>query len=336
MKLVAAVLFVLSACTASADKTDERLRSPNFKDGTFRNTEVAESHSFFDYLKMRLTTPHAEWPKWVETSEDVSPVERVTGPEIKLTFVNHATFLIQTSGLNILTDPVFSKRVSPISFAGPQRVHKPGIALEKLPKIDVVLISHDHYDHLDTASIQFLIARDNPKIFLGLGVAARIRGTAQVTEMDWWDKATVGGVSITFAEVQHFSGRSLTDRNTTLWGGFVLEISGKKIYFGGDSGYAGHYKKTNAKFGAMDLAFIPIGAYAPREFMKFAHLDPKQAVQAHLELQSKKSIGMHYGCFQLTAETIDEPQKLLEEEKLKANLSADAFVTIPQGKPILL
>lgn len=334
MKLTAILFFILlTSCTTSADKSDPRLRSANFKDGKFHNTGATEPHSFFDYLKMRLTTPHADWPEWVETSEDEAPIERITGPELRVTFINHATFLIQTAGVNILTDPVFSKRVSPVSFAGPKRVHKPGIRIEKLPKIDIVLISHDHYDHLDTSSIQFLIKRDNPELYMGLGVGKRLKEQGQFIEMDWWETVTAADqLKITFAEVQHFSGRSLTDRNSTLWGGFVLETGGKKIYFGGDSGYAGHYKKTYQKFGAMDLAFIPIGAYAPREFMSFAHLDPKQAVQAHKELKSKKSVGMHYGCFQLTAESIEEPQKLLEEEKLAANIGLTEFVTLPQGK----
>jgi L-ascorbate metabolism protein UlaG (beta-lactamase superfamily) len=325
--------FPLTACATGNSNSDPRLRSSHFHDGAFRNVHSPEGHSFWDYLKMRMKTEHAKWPDWVETETDDAPAARIDGPEIRVTFINHSTFLIQTAGFNILTDPVFANRASPFSFAGPKRVHKPGITFEKLPKIDVVIISHDHYDHLDIENLEKLISRDNPKLYMGLGVANRLKNRAMATELDWWESIQVAeGFRLTFTEVQHFSGRSLTDRNSTLWGGFVLEISGKKIYFGGDSGYAPHYLKTSEKFGAIDLAFLPIGAYAPREFMRIAHMDPKQAVQAHLDLKSKQSIGMHYGCFPMAAESAEEPLILLEKERSSAKVHEKEFVTLPVGK----
>ena len=256
---------------------------------------------------------------------------------VRLTFINHATFLIQTGGYNILTDPIYSHRCSPVSFAGPARVHKPAIPFEKLPKIDVIVISHDHYDHLDRPTLARLIERDNPRIYVGLGVAARFDPSERVVELDWWESVPVeNNFLLTFAEVQHFSGRTLTDRNSTLWGAFVLEVGDKKIYFGGDSGYADHYKKTFQKFGPMDLALLPIGAYAPRFFMRNAHIDPRQAVQAHFDLQSRQSIGMHHGTFQLTSEPRDEPIQLLEKEKQRAGIAPQQFITLKPGVPFTI
>ena len=288
---------------------------------------------------MRFKHQWSQWPKWVDIAEGKKPVKKVEDNSIRVTFINHATFLIQTNGYNILTDPIYSHRCSPVSFAGPKRVHRPAIAFEDLPKIHVVLISHDHYDHLDLPTLSRLIQRDRPRIYMGLGVAAHLEEKDRVnaTELDWWESASVGErFKLTFAEVQHFSGRTLTDRYSTLWGAFVLEIGDKHIYFGGDSGYADHYKKTFQKFGPMDLALIPIGAYAPRFFMGSAHIDPRQAVMAHLQLHSKKSIGMHYGTFQLTAEAINEPVELLEKEKKKFAVPKDDFITLKPGKAFVL
>ena len=243
-------------------------------------------------------------------------LDRVSGSEIRATFINHSTVLIQTGGYNIITDPIYSERCSPVSFLGPKRVRNPGIRFDDLPKIDVIIISHDHYDHLDLPTVERLVARDHPKIYLGLGVGERLDSMHNVTELDWWQRVEVGkDFYLSFVPVQHFSGRTLWDRNSTLWGGFVLEIGKRKIYFGGDSGYADHYKQTFEKFGAMDLALLPVGGYAPRDFMSFAHLDPRQAVQAHLDLHSRQSIGIHFGTFQLTSESMDEPIQLLDERK---------------------
>lgn len=333
------VLLILSAflggCHAGIE-ADHRDRSPHFRDGVFHNTHETPKKAFGSFLWMRIRTDYAKWPRWVNTPP--VNVDRYEAPDhagaLRVTYINHASFLIQTQAYTILTDPVYSERVSPVSFAGPKRVHAPGIPFDKLPKIDFILISHDHYDHLDLDTIERLMQRDNPKIYTGLGVGAHIQAREAVREMDWWDQvALTEDLRLTFVEVQHFSGRWLHDRNRTLWGGFVLEMSAKKIYFGGDSGYSDHYERVYEAFGPMDLAILPIGAYAPRSFMGPMHLDPKQAVQAHLDLHSKQSIGMHFGTFQLTAEPRDEPQDLLQKEVANAGLDPRSFITLTWGEP---
>ena len=328
------LLVVVAGCSSSY--VDERSRSVHFRDGEFKNsTEVRKT--WWQYLISRIKTDHADWPDWVDSSYGPKPAEKVNGNEIRATLINHSTVLIQSGGYNILTDPIYSYRCSPVSFVGPKRARNPGIKFDELPKIDAVIISHDHYDHLDLPTIDRLIARDNPKIFLGLGVGERLDSMNNVKELDWWESAAVSEqLSVTFVPVQHFSGRTLLDQYTTLWGGYVIEIGQRKIYFGGDSGYAKHYRETFEKFGPMDLSLLPVGGYAPRDFMSFAHLDPRQAIQAHKDLQSRKSIGIHYGTFQLTAESIDEPVKLLARERALAGLAEADFVTAEHGRPVVL
>ena len=335
MKFVSYIFLILTLFSNSACATVTRKMesSMHFKDGKFHNTGEIPAKSFWKFLTMRMSTKWEKWPDKREFSEGKKPLEKVDGSDIRVTFINHATLLIQVGGYNILTDPQYSKRCSPLSFLGPQRVHLPGIPFEKLPKIDVVVVSHDHYDHLDLDTIERLVKRDNPKIFVGLGVKERINTNDNVREMDWWEEFTISEkFKLHFVEVQHFSGRSLWDRNSTLWGGFVLEVADRKIYFGGDSGYGGHYRQTFERFGAMDLSLLPIGAYSPREFMGPVHLDPRQAVQAHKDLKSKKSIGMHFGTFQLTAESIDEPVNLLRKESRDADLKENEFVALEPGQ----
>ena len=284
---------------------------------------------------MRISTSYADWPSWVESEYGPKPEERVDGDRLVITHINHSTMLIQAGGYNILTDPIYSDRCSPVSWAGPHRVLKPGIRFEDLPKIDIVLISHDHYDHLDIPTIEKLVERDGPRIFLGLGVSKHLDQRERVTELDWWESYRVSEkLRLHFVPVQHFSGRGLFDRNATLWGGYVLELAGQKIYFGGDAGYSSFYKETYERFGAMDVALLPIGAYMPRGFMAYAHMDPKEAVAAHLDLKSKFSIGMHYGTFQLTGEPYYEPTQYLYQELLKAGISPDSFISADFGNPI--
>ncbi|MEW5250301.1 MBL fold metallo-hydrolase [Microbulbifer sp. 2201CG32-9] len=334
--LLALAILLVSCATNYADK---RNRSPNFQGGAFKNTNPIEMHSFWKIAWTALTTDidRAAWPKWVDTKADNAPRALVRDGDIRITFINHATFLIQAGGFNILTDPVFSQRTSPVSFAGPKRVHKPGIEMDELPSVDVIIISHDHYDHLDLGSVNQLMKRDNPRVYLGLGVGRRLAASGNVVEMDWWESAQVAeNFELWFLDVQHFSGRSLTDRNSTLWGGFLLQLGGKKIYFGGDSGYADHYKRTYERFGPVDIAFLPIGAYAPRSMFKPVHLDPFEAVQAHIDLQADLSIGMHYGTFQISAESRSEPIELLEQAKRQANVDSSAFITLEVGVPFEL
>ena len=328
--------MVFSLGCSDGNQNDARESSPHFKNGVFHNTKKWNNKNFWDVIKMKFSHDWAKWPEWVDIAEGPKPTKRVEGNRVRLTFINHSTFLIQTGGYNILTDPIYSRRCSPVSFVGPSRVHRPAIAFDNLPKIDVILISHDHYDHLDIATVSRLVKRDRPHIYLGLGVAAHLDSRQRVTELDWWEKVSVApDFKLNFVEVRHFSGRTLIDRFSTLWGGFVLEVNDKKIYFGGDSGYGDHYKETFRRFGPMDIALLPIGAYSPRFFMSDAHIDPRQAIQAHLDLRSRQSVGMHYGTFQLTAEKRDEPRQLLEEEKRRASIPSREFITLKPGSPFV-
>lgn len=328
-------LAFLMGCAKHNSSLEKRKQSKHFSEGRFHNSKKWQKKSLVDVMTMRLNTPWAQWPKWIDITQNRQIVKRVDGKEIKATFINHATVLIQSHGINILTDPIFSDRCSPVTFAGPKRVHAPGIAFEDLPPIDIILISHDHYDHLDRPTLDKLIARDNPKIFAGLGVGSRLSSLDNVFELDWWQTQELATqIKVSFVEVQHFSGRGLRDWFSTLWGGFVIELGKKKIYFGGDSGYSTHYKKTFDRFGSMDLAILPIGAYAPRSFMKNAHMNPEEAVMAHLDLKSKKSIGIHFGTFQLTAEPINEPQEKLAVAIQNKGLNTQSFVTLAPGESL--
>lgn len=331
------VCFLLVVACASAYK-DRRETSQNFKDGIFVNLEGENKKTFWSFVKMRFSTEWPSWPEWVESQQHKPLKSRVGPDEIHITHINHSTVLIQTHNLNVLTDPIYSERCSPVSFAGPKRVQTPGIAFDDLPKIDVILVSHDHYDHLDLETIKQLMKRDQPKLYLGLGVGRHLSGTEiPFVEMDWWESSRFNSdLDISFVPVQHFSGRGLFDRNTTLWGGYVIQFTKKRIYFGGDTGYAGHFLETRKRYGAMDISLLPIGAYAPRSFMRFAHIDPFEAVQAHLDLQSKISFGVHYGTFQLTSEPIDEPKENLRKALKEKRISPESFITPEFGKTVVL
>ncbi len=338
MKNLLIPTFLILAIGCATTYQDKRQLSPNFKDGKFHNTAAnevtANSGRLLEALGIYFSDQWSTWPDWIDSQLGPTPTSRVTANDITVTLINHATVLIQAHGINILTDPIFSMRASPFSFIGPKRVRQTGITFDSLPPIDVVVISHDHYDHLDLPTMNQLIERDNPQIYVGLGVGERFDSMQNITEMDWWQSIDVNeNLTLSFVEVQHFSGRSLFDRASTLWGGFVLKLGGKKIYFGGDSGYADHYVKTQEKYGAMDIAFLPIGAYKPKSFFGPIHMDPQDAVQAHLDLKAKQSIAIHYGTFQLTAEAVDEPEKALVQERVKAGVTEDEFFTIEFGVP---
>jgi L-ascorbate metabolism protein UlaG (beta-lactamase superfamily) len=320
---------------------DRKIASANYIDGQFHNSNGVEALSLWDIAQRNYRSGGGyitgDWPAWVSTAVDKAPLPRVDTEEIRITFVNHATFLIQTGGLNILTDPVFSERVSPFSFFGPQRIHDAGIPLANLPPIDIVLISHDHYDHLDLNAVDQLVQRDQPVIYAGLGVSRHLSHNANVIELDWDHHVNIkGDLQLWFLEVQHNSGRGITDRNATLWGGYMLKFPHKTIYFGGDSGYADHYRKANRQFEAIDIAFLPIGAYAPRDIFKPVHLDPYEAVQAHLDLNAKLSIGMHFGTFPLTAEDYGEPLQFLAKAKEDKGITDDEFIVLDIGTPFII
>ena len=328
---------VTSACSSQTPPTESPLSSTRVApfDGSRFSNRQPMNKGLTDLLGLawQSVTQATPWP-------DNRPVNTQTlavAPEgIHVTFINHSTFLLQIDGVTVLTDPIYSERASPVSWAGPKRAHDPGIVLEDLPPIDCLLVSHDHYDHLDFPTLETLATRSpgTTDVITGLGNDSLIQraGFDRVAAVDWGDTVTCHGLPITFVEVRHRSGRGLLDQMKTLWGGFVIETSRGPIFFGGDTGYGPHFSETAELFGPFALALIPIGAYEPRWFMKDVHLNPHEAVLAHQDLQSAQSVGIHYGTFQLTLEGIDTPIEDLDRAMAAANLPRSEFWTLAIGE----
>ena len=260
-----------------------------------------------------------------------------------VTWVGHATVLVQVGGLNILTDPIFSERASPLSFAGPRRAQPPGLTLAQLPRIDLVVISHNHYDHCDAPSLQALQAQPGgPPLLLvplGLKAWAAEQGLSNVIEMDWWQQHKLGAVDVVMTPVQHWSGRSLNDRLQTLWGGWAVFAPDAHVFFAGDTGYSRDFADIAQRLadrqkgsGGFDIALLPVGAYAPRWFMKEQHVDSMEAVRIHRDLGAKRSLGIHWGTFELTDEPLDEPPRALAQALAKAGVSDDNFFLLALGQ----
>ena len=279
------------------------------------------------------------WPKTVPASRRPQLPAALAPGELAVTFIGHSTFLLQTVGLNLLTDPMFSQRAGPFSWAGPKRVRPTALALTELPRIDVVLVSHCHYDHLDLPSLRWLARERRPLIVTTLGNQAWLerQGIGNVVELDWWQAhRCMPELEITCTPAQHFAARTPWDRNRTLWGGFALHTAAGRVYFAGDSGYCGAFKEIGARLGPPDLALLPIGAYEPRWFMMPVHMNPEESVRAHLDLGARRSLGMHFGTFQLTDEGIDEPLRALAEARSRHGVAAADFATLEFGETALL
>jgi L-ascorbate metabolism protein UlaG (beta-lactamase superfamily) len=314
-------------------------QSDHFNGKKFFNPGLTSKKSFSDFLKWRMTSKPVAWPTWVENTVVPRLPERIDKGEAQLTFINHMTFLIQMRGLNLITDPVFSERASPVQWAGPKRVRAPGIALDKLPKIDVVLLSHNHYDHMDLISLKFLSDHHRPLIIVPLGNRKILApaGISNVVELDWWQTYELTGLNselakITLVPAQHWSARGLFDRNEALWGGFVTQFESLRIYFAGDTGYGAFFKEVAQRTGPFDASLLPIGAYEPRWFMKDHHMNPDEAVMAHLDIQSDLSFATHFGTFQLTDEGIDDPPTALARAMKERGISATHFIVPEVGQ----
>ncbi|HYD99865.1 MAG TPA: MBL fold metallo-hydrolase [Alphaproteobacteria bacterium] len=301
-------------------------------DGTrFFNPGLGAERGFSDFLRWQTSGERQAWPDRVENTAVPSlPAAQAPG-EVAVTFVGHASFLIQLGGVNILTDPVWSERASPVSFAGPKRVRAPGIAFEALPRIDLVLVSHNHYDHMDLDTLHRLAARFDPLFVTSLGNRGYLedKGLRRVAELDWWQSHRANGLEIVFTPAQHFAARGVFDRNATLWGGFLIRGQGRQLYFAGDSGYFPGFKEIGRRAGPIDLALLPIGAYEPRWFMQPMHMNPEEAVQTHLDIGAKRSVAMHFGTFQLTDEAIDAPPAALRQA-LAARGLTEADFQVPE------
>src|SRR5579864_4527395 len=252
-----------------------------------------------------LAQRRTPWPDRVPV--DVRPPPRLDGAAAAITFIGHSTFLLQTRLGNILTDPIYSERASPVAFAGPRRVRAPAIPFNEPPAVAIVLLSHNHYDHCDARTLRAIEDRWRPLVVTPVGNGRLLKsfGMRRVEELDWWEHATQSPVRVTATPAQHFSARTPFDRNRALWGGFMLETNGTRVFFAGDTAYAPFFPEIRRRLGSIDLALLPIGAYEPRWFMQAFHMNPDEAVQAHRDLGAAASIGMHFGTFQLTAEGID-------------------------------
>jgi L-ascorbate metabolism protein UlaG (beta-lactamase superfamily) len=305
---------------------------------TYKNTNDQQNGKTFGQL-MTWVLDGKKGPKKVEIETSTEWQELIPDQTNYAVWIGHATYLINNGDVTILTDPIFSKRASPIGFAGPKRMIPPAMTLDDLPKVDVVVVSHNHYDHLDIWSLKKLYKLNLETIFL-VPAGDRLKlikaGIKNVYEMQWWDAFNYSNTTFHFTPVQHWSKRGLFDRNKSLWGGWFIKSNDLALYHAGDTGYSSDFKTTYKRLGAPDYSFIPIGAYDPRWFMKDSHVNPEEAVQIALDLKTTHSFGMHWGTFTLTDEPVLEPPQRLMAELKTRGLSPDFFRSPKPGEILKL
>ena len=310
-------------------------KSDHFDGRRFVNPTGVAAQPFSAVPRM-LLEPRTRWPGRVDEPPRRPP--GLDGASAVLTFIGHATFLIQTAAGSILTDPMYSNRAGPLHVFGPRRVRQPAVRFDDLPPISTVLLSHNHYDHCDLRTLGKLAGRFDPVVVtpFGNGTLVRSTGIRRIEELDWWQEAETSALPITLTPAQHFSARNPLDRNRALWGGFMLTVGSARIFFAGDTAYAPFFSDVRQRLGPIDLALLPIGAYEPRWFMQAVHMNPAEAVEAHLDLEASESVGMHFGTFQLTTEGIDEPLRALEEARRARNVPPSRFRTLGFGESMRL
>lgn len=330
-KWLLATILLASLVAACATLTTTRYRGPisdHFDGNKFHNL-VPDVHR--DLRQLMRWMWEREPGLWEVTANNSwsAPPPRVDNPDtLQVTFINHSTVLIQVAGINLLTDPIWSERASPLPFAGPKRFRDPGVPFHQLPPIDVVMVSHGHYDHMDLPTLKRLSDRDRPRILVPLGHARTLtrRKIDNVEELDWWDEVVIAdGLRVIPVPVQHWTARGLFDRNLALWSGFVIEAPGGPIYFAGDTGYADHFRQAHDRFGAMRFALLPIGAYLPRWFMKPMHTSPADALLALEDLQAHSAMAVHFGTFQLGDDGQHEAASELATLRQGAGITDEAF-----------
>ncbi len=335
-------LFLWWLASGALHPVNEYPASSHHTAGRFRNLHTARDHGLLQELRWHLGLGPKETPDFpqdevpVYVPEVVEPDrERILHPDpskIQITWIGQATFLIQTGGMNILTDPVFSDRASPFSFIGPKRVAPPGVSLRDLPPIQAVIISHNHYDHLDLSTIRELGSAPRYFVPLGLGAWFAKEGLFNVAELDWWGEARMGPLTLIAVPAQHFSARTLFDRDRSLWAGWVIKAKAGTVFFAGCSGYAPEFREIGRKLGPIRISLLPIGGYRPRWFMRTMHMDPPEAVKVHQDLGSEVSIAMHWGTFKLTDEPLAEPPLYLKKALKEAGVSEDRFIVMKFGE----
>ncbi len=342
-----------------------RLRpSDHFNGKTFFQSHHEGAARYRDLLRWKLKARPKPWPATVSVPMP-PPLREPHGSECAITWIGHATFLIQTPHGNILTDPVFSPRVSPVRWVGPRRVHPPGVPFDALPRVDAVLLSHDHYDHCDTATLRRVAAAHDPVFIAPLRhrdlLAAA--GASKIVELDWWESTQPRvGLEVTLTPSKHWSNRFGTRRNHRLWGGFFLNVDSApldggnrahegadavgepatspascRLWFAGDTGYDMNlFAEIRNRLGAPDVAMVPIGAYEPRWFMAPMHINPAEAVQVHHDIGARQSLAMHWGTFQLTDEAREEPVLALDQARRQAGIGSTEFRVMDPGESVLV
>jgi L-ascorbate metabolism protein UlaG (beta-lactamase superfamily) len=306
------------------------MRFPKHFDGRrFYNPDASQAPGFLDVIRWKLTSRPESSPSFISDVEPSIPPRSVDGNALRITLVNHSTVLLQQRGFNILTDPIWSERASPFSWIGPRRRRKPGVRKEDLPRIDAVLISHNHYDHMDLPTLRQLAARGDCTFVVPARTAQLLRSEniQPVHELDWGQSLSLSNFIVHGVSALHFSARGIYDRNKTLWCGYVIECQSRLIYFAGDTAFGPHFAQIREKFGSPSLALLPIGAYEPRWFMSPVHMGPDEALRAHQILAAKTSIAVHHGTFQLADDGLDTPRKLL-----LSRAAQDSFLVLSNGQ----
>lgn len=334
------ILLLISAFATLCHLGSPRYHGPlseHFDGKKFVNSDKPINIGFFAFLKWQFSKKRKPWPSEVKWGDSVKPSVPAAG-EVTLTFINHSSVLIQSSTSAILVDPVFAERVGPFSSLGPRRVHAPGISFDNLPKISVVAVTHDHYDHLDLATLEKLAKNPETEFVTGLGNGYWLKkaGAGRVLELDWWQEKKIGDVLLSFVPAHHWSGRSLGDRRNTLWGGFVLRVDNAAIYLAGDSGYTSLFKSIRERLGPFDLCVLPIGAYEPQWFMKNHHLNPEEALRVHQELGCPLSVPVHFGTFQISDEGWSDPIDALKAARKKHGVLEESFKVLAPGESVIV
>jgi L-ascorbate metabolism protein UlaG (beta-lactamase superfamily) len=294
----------------------------------------------WDILKWRVQGERSEWPERVENPKRPPLVER--SDALRVTYIGHASFFVQVKNINLLIDPVFSERCSPFTSVGPKRVRDPFVPMDKLPKIDFIFVSHNHYDHLDLASLSWLARNHKPMIYTPLGNTRIIKPCSDgctMLAMDWHDTAPIGkDLSLSVTPAQHWSRRGFNDISRDLWGGMFLKTTdGQSLYYCGDSGFhKGLFEEIRKKYGAPDIALLPAGAYEPSWFMKYSHMNPEEAVATFKLLQARQAMAFHHETFQLSDEPFEGPRTALEALKIKENIGGQDFIVPYPGDVLSL